>query len=79
MSTTQQTGHSTPQPGPAFEPKRLVRNSDDRMVAGVCAGVADYLGVDVTLVRVVTVLGAIFGFCSLVLVYLVAWLLLPKE
>ena len=33
--------------------KVLVRSRDDRMLAGVCAGLADYFGVDVTLVRVI--------------------------
>jgi phage shock protein PspC (stress-responsive transcriptional regulator) len=49
------------------------------MVAGVCSGVADYLGVDVTLVRLVTVVGAILGFGSLILAYVVAWALIPEE
>lgn len=71
---------SIPQPAPLpQQPKRLVRRSDDRMVAGVCSGVADYLGVDVTLVRLVTVVGAIFGFGSLILAYVVAWALLPED
>ena len=71
---------SIPQPAPRpQQPKRLVRRSDDRMVAGVCSGVADYLGVDVTLVRLVTVVGALFGFGSLILAYVVAWALLPEE
>ena len=56
-----------------------MRSRDDRMVAGVCAGVADYFGVDVTLVRLVTVLGAIFGIGTFVLAYVVAWLLLPED
>ncbi len=59
--------------------KRLVRRSDDKMVAGVCSGVADYLGVDVTLVRVLTVLGAVFGLGSLVVAYVVMWVLVPEE
>ena len=71
---------SIPQPAPRpQQPRRLVRRSDDRMVAGVCSGVADYLGVDVTLVRLVTVVGAILGFGSLILAYVVAWALLPEE
>jgi phage shock protein PspC (stress-responsive transcriptional regulator) len=74
---------SIPQPAPQSQqpqqPKRLVRRSDDRMVAGVCSGVADYLGVDVTLVRLLTVVGAIFGFGSLILAYVVAWALLPED
>ena len=68
---------TTPQPQPPSH-KRLVRRRDDRMVAGVCSGVADYFGVDVTLVRLVTVLGAVFGLGSLVVAYVVAWILLPE-
>ncbi|MCW2792227.1 MAG: hypothetical protein JWO76_1325, partial [Nocardioides sp.] len=63
---------------PQTNPKRLVRRTDDRMVAGVCSGVADYLGIDVTLVRLVTVLGAAFGFGTFIVAYVVAWLLLPE-
>jgi len=70
---------TTPQPQPQPQPpKRLVRRRDDRMLAGVCSGVADYLGVDVTLVRLLTVLGAVFGLGSLVVAYVVAWILLPE-
>jgi len=49
------------------------------MLAGVCAGVADHLHVDVTLVRVLTVLGTMLGFGSLLAVYVVLWVLLPQE
>jgi phage shock protein C len=58
--------------------RRVTRNTDDAMIGGVCAGVADYLGLDVTLVRVLAVLGAIFGLGSLVVAYVVAWLLMPQ-
>ena len=58
--------------------RRLTRNTDEAMIGGVCAGVADYLGLDVTLVRVLAVLGAIFGLGSLVVAYVVAWLLMPQ-
>ena len=57
--------------------KRLVRSTDDKVLGGVCAGVADYLGVDVTLVRVLTVVGAIFGLGTLVVAYVVAWAVMP--
>jgi phage shock protein C len=69
---------SIPQPAPR-QPRRLVRRRDDRMLGGVCSGVAEYLGVDVTLVRLVTVIGAILGFGTLILAYVVAWALLPEE
>lgn len=59
--------------------KRLTRSSDNRMLAGVCGGVAEYLGVDANLVRLVVVLGTIFGFGSLAVAYVVGWLLMPQE
>jgi phage shock protein PspC (stress-responsive transcriptional regulator) len=49
------------------------------MVAGVCAGLADYSGIDVTIIRLVVVIGSILGFGSLVVAYLVAWVLIPQE
>ena len=43
----------------ASEYKRLYRSTDDRMIAGVCAGIADYFGIDPTLVRLLFVFGAL--------------------
>jgi phage shock protein C len=60
-------------------PKRLVRSRDDRWIAGVCGGVAAYLGVDANLVRLIVVLGTIFGFGSLLVAYVVAWIFVPEE
>jgi phage shock protein PspC (stress-responsive transcriptional regulator) len=59
--------------------KRLIRRTDNKIIGGVCAGLADYLGVDPTLVRVLAVLGAVFGLGSVVVAYLVAWALMPTE
>ena len=58
--------------------KRLTRRSDDRMIAGVCSGVADYLGVDVTLVRLLTVVAAIFSVGAVAVAYIAAWILMPE-
>lgn len=69
----------TPPPSPTPAPKRLVRSRDDRWIAGVCGGVASYLGVDANLVRLIVVLGTIFGFGSLLVAYIVAWVLMPEE
>ena len=66
-----------PQSGPS-RPKRLVRSRDDRWLAGVCGGVADYAGIDANLVRLIVVLGTIFGFGSLLVAYVVAWILMPE-
>lgn len=48
------------------------------MIAGVAAGVADYLDIDVTIVRIVLVVLALIGGAAIPL-YLAAWLLVPDE
>jgi len=60
--------------------KRLMRSSTDRRIAGVCGGVAEYLGVDSTMVRLVWVFVAIFPVTFLpgFLGYFVAWLIMPE-
>ena len=46
---------------------------------GVCSGIAEYTGIDVTIVRIVTVLGTIFGSGALLIAYLVIeWMANPK-
>ena len=58
--------------------KTLVRRREGRMLAGVCAGLADYFGIDVTLVRVIAAVLFIMGGVG-VLAYLVAWVITPEE
>jgi phage shock protein PspC (stress-responsive transcriptional regulator) len=60
-------------------PKRLVRSSDDRWLGGVCGGLARYLGVDSNLVRLLVVVGTVLGLGSLVVAYVVAWILMPSD
>jgi phage shock protein C len=58
--------------------KRLLRRRKGRMAAGVCAGIAAYLGVDVNLVRLA--FGVFTVFYGLgILIYVIAWLILPEE
>jgi phage shock protein C len=60
--------------------KRLTRSQDKRLLAGVCAGIADYLNIDPTIVRLITVILAIpTSVFPMVLVYIVAMLLMPIE
>jgi phage shock protein PspC (stress-responsive transcriptional regulator) len=56
----------------------LFRPVQDRMVAGVAAGVARYLGVDVTIVRIILALLTVVGGAG-VPIYLAGWLLIPDE
>jgi phage shock protein C len=58
--------------------RRLTRSRSNRIVAGVCAGLADYVGIDRVLVRVVFVVLA-FGAGLGVAVYVIAWVLIPEE
>ena len=57
--------------------KTLERKREGRMVAGVCAGIGDYFGIDVNIVRLIFAVACIFGFMG-ALVYLVAWAVLPE-
>lgn len=59
--------------------KVLVRNRKDRMLAGVCSGLADYLGFDVTLVRVIVAVVSVITGGTGILVYLAAWAIIPEE
>jgi phage shock protein C len=59
-------------------PKKLVRSRTDRKIAGVCAGFANYLEMDVTLVRILWLMLVLFGGWGL-LGYLIAWIVMPQE
>ena len=61
--------------GPVAQP--LCRPIHGRMLAGVAAGVADYLGVDVTIVRIILAVLTVVGVG--VPLYLAGWLLIPEE
>jgi phage shock protein C len=64
--------------GPSSGTKRLYRIRDGRLVAGVCAGLAAYFGIDPTLVRLAFVFLTVFGGFG-ILLYLGAWLVIPDE
>ena len=52
--------------------------SGDRVIGGVCAGLADYFGLDKTLVRLIWALCFFVGGCGL-LAYIVAWIAIPAR
>lgn len=58
----------------------LRRSTHNRMIAGVCSGIAEYFGMDATLVRVMYVVGSIVSvaFPGL-LIYLILWLIIPER
>jgi len=57
---------------------KLSRPREDRKIAGVCAGFAEYFDIDVTVVRVVWLIVALFGGGG-ILAYIIAWIIMPEE
>jgi phage shock protein C len=60
-------------------PSRLSRPMEQKKVGGVCAGFARYFGVDVTLMRILWLAIAILSGGLGVIVYIAAWLVMPKD
>lgn len=58
------------------EPRKLYRSRNQRMLAGVCGGLAEYFNFDATLIRVLFLVLAVFGGSGLV-IYVVMWLIVP--
>ena len=61
------------------EYKQLTRSTSNRMIAGVCAGLADYLSIDPTIVRLLTLLAFFTGFGGIALVYLIMAIVVPEQ
>jgi phage shock protein C len=59
--------------------KKLSRPKDGRMVAGVCAGIGQFFGIDPNLVRIVFAALTLFSAGAAALVYLAAWIVVPEE
>ncbi|TDD08673.1 PspC domain-containing protein [Nonomuraea deserti] len=58
--------------------KKLRRTHKGRIVAGVCAGVGEYVGIDANMVRIALAIATLFGGLG-VGVYVIGWLLIPDE
>lgn len=58
--------------------KKLYRSESDRMLCGVCAGIADYFGLDPTLIRLAWAFLCFFGGNG-ILVYIIAAIIIPNQ
>lgn len=58
--------------------KKLTRNMDDKILGGVCSGIADYLGVNPLIIRILWIVFTLFFAIGLI-VYIICWILLPTE
>ncbi len=59
--------------------RNLYRSRNNRMIAGVCAGLGDYLGIDPTIIRLVFAIGLIFGHAFVAILYLIMFIVVPEE
>ena len=67
-----------PYPAPQNPPKRLTRSREDRWLAGVCGGIGEYAGIDPNVVRLLAVIGGVFSAGTLLVAYLIAWVVMPE-
>ena len=58
--------------------RKLTRSRDDKWIAGICGGIAEHTGIDLTLIRVILVIATILGAGSLIVIYLICWLIIPE-
>jgi phage shock protein C len=58
---------------------KLQRSRSDKMIAGVCAGLAQYFGVDATIIRLVFALLFFVTHSAILPVYLILWVIMPQE
>jgi phage shock protein PspC (stress-responsive transcriptional regulator) len=58
---------------------KLRRSRDDRMVAGVCGGLARMVNMDAALVRILLVAATLLGFGAGAVLYVIAWMVVPEE
>lgn len=57
--------------------KRLRRSRTDRKVAGVCAGIAEYFGIDPTIIRLIWLI-ALLAYGTGMLAYIICWIVIPE-
>ncbi|MBA3434275.1 MAG: PspC domain-containing protein, partial [Actinobacteria bacterium] len=67
-----------PDPAPPPGPRRLYRSRDNQVIAGVCGGIGEYLGIDAVLLRIGFVLLVFAGGLG-ILAYVLAWVFIREE
>lgn len=58
--------------------KRLYRSGKDKIIAGVCGGIGEYLEVDPVIIRLIWVL-SVLGWGVGILLYIIAWIIIPRN
>lgn len=72
--------HPAPFAAGPITAKRLYRSTNEKMIAGVCGGIAEYFNADPVVVRLITVLLALItAFAPVAIAYVIAWLIIPER
>lgn len=61
-----------------FKGKNLVRSKKNRVIAGVCGGIGEYLEIDPVVIRLLWILLTLISFGTGILAYIIAWIIIPK-
>lgn len=59
--------------------KRLYRSGRDKLLGGVCGGIADYINIDPVVIRILWVIGAFASFGTAILLYIILWIIIPRN
>lgn len=76
-STSQENQSETKTQNNMRTGRKLYRNMEDRVFAGICGGLSAYFDIDVTLVRAIFIIVFLFGGSAL-LAYIILWVVMPK-
>jgi phage shock protein PspC (stress-responsive transcriptional regulator) len=75
---SEQSKESLQQP-PSATFKRLYRSGNNRILGGVCGGLAEYFTIDPVIIRVLWIVGLFISFGGLVLAYFIFWIIVPRN
>jgi len=63
----------------AVEHKRLYRSDDDKLLGGVCGGIAEYFDIEPIFVRIIFLIGLFFSFGFIIILYILFWIFVQKN
>jgi len=58
--------------------KKLLKSKNNKVIAGVCGGIGEYLGIDPTIIRLLWVVMIFLSFGAAILAYVIAWIIIPE-
>jgi phage shock protein PspC (stress-responsive transcriptional regulator) len=63
----------------AVEHKRLYRSGDDKLISGVCGGIAEYFDIEPIFVRIIFLIALFFSFGFIIILYILFWIFIQKN